>query len=236
MRAGLPSGDGWAAEGRPARSCASRDDGQRLGGHPRAVDQYERWSRRNVSYEGATPLAPTILTYCARNYSDQHRFESESFGPAGARRPRVSDSAEIYDPATGTFELAGTMPEARADHTATLPDDGGCCSPVGSIRTGMRSRAPTAGIAGPSRVARVARHRRGSAVLGSGECRPRVGGCAWRATHRGRGLTAVGPGVASHHARHRAGTLHRPGASKAHPQGGTPCDGRSYPSRPYWPP
>ncbi len=43
---------------------------------------------------------------------------------AGGYPDPITDTAEIYDPATGMFSEAGTMSMARAYHKATLLQDG----------------------------------------------------------------------------------------------------------------
>ena len=60
-----------------------------------------------------------------------------------------TDGAEIYDPATGTFELTGTMTEARSGHTATLLEDGRVLL-AGGFATGGRGTGGM-GRSGPAR-------------------------------------------------------------------------------------
>ena len=50
-------------------------------------------------------------------------------------------SAELWDPATGTFEPAGTLSAPRSDHTASLLPDGRVLVIGGFGRGGVHSSA-----------------------------------------------------------------------------------------------
>jgi len=70
-------------------------------------------------------------------------------GTANANIGGVLDTAEIYDPAAGTFSRTGTMMQARQGHTATLLPDGTVLIAGGSMNIGFRSELASAEIYDP---------------------------------------------------------------------------------------
>jgi hypothetical protein len=71
-------------------------------------------------------------------------------GTATANIGGVLNSAEIYDPATGTFATTGAMTAARQGHTATLLPDGTVLIAGGSKNIGFRSELKSAEIYDPA--------------------------------------------------------------------------------------
>jgi len=71
-------------------------------------------------------------------------------GTATANIGGVLSSAEIYDPATQTFTLTGSMTAARQGHTATMLPDGTVLIAGGSENIGFRSELASAEIYDPT--------------------------------------------------------------------------------------
>ncbi len=72
-----------------------------------------------------------------------------SGGTSTANVGGVLDSAEIYDPAVGTFEPTGTMTAARQGHTATVLPDGRVLLTGGTKNIGFRATLASAEIYDP---------------------------------------------------------------------------------------
>jgi len=70
-------------------------------------------------------------------------------GTVNANVGGVLETAEIYDPASGTFSPVGAMAQARQGHTATLLPDGTVLIAGGSKNIGFRSELASAEIYDP---------------------------------------------------------------------------------------
>ena len=68
--------------------------------------------------------APTGSLNVARSFHSATLLQDGRVLVAGGRGFGVLDSAELYDPATGTWSLTGRMSMPRVGHTATLLSDG----------------------------------------------------------------------------------------------------------------
>ena len=53
----------------------------------------------------------------------------------GSNRDGTTSTTEIYNPATGTFQMGATLQQARFSHTATLLPDGGVVITGGAVTT-----------------------------------------------------------------------------------------------------
>ena len=69
----------------------------------------------------------------------------------------VTDAAQIYDPATGTFTLAGRMPTPRVGHSAVLLDDGDVLIMGGNAEGQMDPALQMPRVTGPGPVSDVIR-------------------------------------------------------------------------------
>ena len=84
-------------------------------------------------------------------------------------QPKVYDSAEIYDPAAGTWSTSGSMAERRHSHTATRLDDGRVLA-VGmkGKKVGSEVFDPSAGSWSPVAEMAVARGEHAATLLQDG--------------------------------------------------------------------
>jgi WD40 repeat protein len=119
-------------------------------------------------------LAPTSSMHLARACHTATRLlDGRVLVAGGIERDGVFfDSAELYDPATGTFEATGRMTTARACHTATLLPDGKVLIAGGSTRQWLSSAEifdPVTGAFTPTGEMSVARGGATATLLPDGK-------------------------------------------------------------------
>ena len=131
-----PASGTWSATGpmterRGGHTATLLPDGRLLVvggsvGGPRALASAEIYDPATGTWSATAPLAEARSGHTATLLPDGRVLVAGGFVLVdGSSRPgRSLASAEIYDPATGTWSATGTMAEARGGHTATLLPDG----------------------------------------------------------------------------------------------------------------
>jgi hypothetical protein len=123
----LPDGRVLVASGFVLCCASSRPD--------RTLRSAEMYDPAKGTWSAAAPLAEDRGGHTATLLPDGKVLVAGGYAVAADRSKPGSmlGSAEIYDPATGTWSATGTMAEARGGHTATLLPDGNVLVTGGSI-------------------------------------------------------------------------------------------------------
>lgn len=86
---------------------------------------------------------------------------------AGGSHTSDVTSAELYDPATGTFAVTGSMATGRSDHTATLLASGAVL--VHGATKSVESYNPATGLFSAAGTSAFVRYRHTATLLGNGK-------------------------------------------------------------------
>lgn len=134
-----PASDRWEATGslehaRRGHQGVVLDDGRVLvaGGFAQGevLDVVETYDPQERTWSPAEPLQTPRLGHTLTVLDDGRVLAVGGTGPEGAggagggQTLRPQDSAEVYDPSTGTWQSVGSMGAARFEHTATRLGDG----------------------------------------------------------------------------------------------------------------
>jgi hypothetical protein len=149
---------GSMAEGRELHAATVLSDGRVLisGGvteslHPTSLDSAELYDPTTGTFSPTGPMTGGRVFQTASLLSDGRVLIAGGLanGRVYANNPTFLATAEIYDPATGTFAATGSMADMRSYHTATVLADGRVLVAAGAVDAGVTT-LPSAEIYDPA--------------------------------------------------------------------------------------
>jgi hypothetical protein len=141
---------GSMAVGREAHAASLLSDGRVLvtGGvteslHATSLDSAELYDPTTGTFSPTGPMTGGRVFQTASLLSDGRVLIAGGLanGRVYANNPTFLATAEIYDPATGTFAATGSMADMRSYHTATLLADGRVLLSAGAVDAGVTTLA-----------------------------------------------------------------------------------------------